>query len=91
MRRLYARRRQTLIDALDRHLPGQATISGESAGVFLLVRFASAAVPACATRRGVLMASTGRFYASNPPPHEFILRFARIDERSMREGIARLA
>jgi hypothetical protein len=53
--------------------------------------FASRRPPFLRARHGVLMASTGRFYASNPPPHEFILRFAGIDERPMRDGIARLA
>jgi GntR family transcriptional regulator/MocR family aminotransferase len=90
MRRLYAQRRATLVEALDEHLGNQVTISGDSAGTFLLVRFRSGTIPAAAKQRGVRLASTERYYLSGTPPHEYILRFSGIAERTIREGIRRL-
>jgi DNA-binding transcriptional MocR family regulator len=91
MRRLYGQRRTVMLEVLHERLAGKFTISGEAAGIFMLIRFRSKAIPERAKQRNVLMASTRRFYISNPPMNEFILRFAGIGEGAIREGIERLA
>jgi GntR family transcriptional regulator/MocR family aminotransferase len=91
MRRLYARRREVLVEELQRHFGDQVAISGDAAGMYVLVRFMSAAIPSRAGKRGVVLASTGRYYLGGAPAHEYILRFSGITERAIREGVRRLA
>jgi DNA-binding transcriptional MocR family regulator len=91
MRRVYARRRDVLVEALHQQLGDAVTIAGDAAGTHVLVRFASNAIPARAKARGVMMASTGRFYEAGAPAHEYILRISAIGERAIREAVKRLA
>jgi GntR family transcriptional regulator/MocR family aminotransferase len=90
MRRLYGRRREALTSALVRHFGDEVTILSDAAGMFLLVRFASGRIAEQARRRGVHLTSTAHYYAGEPPPHEYLLRFSAIGERALREGIRRL-
>jgi DNA-binding transcriptional MocR family regulator len=48
-------------------------------------------VRARAQRAGVHLAGTEIYYRSKPAPNEFILGFSAIGERTIREGIKRLA
>jgi GntR family transcriptional regulator/MocR family aminotransferase len=91
MRRLYGRRRLALTSALAKHLGEEVTILSDAAGMFLMVRFASGRAAERARRQGVNLTSTARFYLGEPPPHEYLLRFSAIGERTLREGIRRLA
>lgn len=44
-----------------------------------------------AQRAGVHLAGTAIYYVSKPAPNEFILGFSAIGERTIRNGIQRLA
>src|SRR5205814_4777045 len=79
-------------EELDRHFGADATIRGDAAGLHMTVRFrAGSAVRARAQRAGVHLAGTEIYYTSKPAPNEFILGFSAIGERTIREGIKRLA
>ena len=92
MRRLYKHRRDVLLEELDRHFGADATIRGDAAGMHMTVTFqAGTAVGARAQQAGVHLAGTEIYYLSNPAPNEFIFGFSAIGERTIREGIKRLA
>ena len=91
MRRLYGRRCQALTTALARHLGDEVTVLSDAAGMFLMVRFASGRAAEQARRKGVHLTSTERYYLGPAPPHEYVLRFSGVGERTLREGIRRLA
>ena len=91
MRRLYQRRREALIDALDRHFGGNAIVRGDAAGMHTLVRFAARDIAARAERQRVRLHSADAYYLSGRSPNEFIVGFSAIDERTLIAGIRRLA
>jgi GntR family transcriptional regulator/MocR family aminotransferase len=91
MRRLYGRRRKALVDALGPHLGDDATVLSDAAGLFLMVRFASARAAEAARRAGLNLTSTARFYLGDAPAHEYLLRLTAGRERTVREGLRRLA
>ena len=92
MRRLYKRRRDVLLEALDRHFGAGAAVRGDAAGLHLTVRFGPArGIRARAQRAGVHLTGTDIYYLSKPAPDEFILGFSAIGERAIRESIKRLA
>jgi GntR family transcriptional regulator / MocR family aminotransferase len=90
MRRLYKRRRDVLIEALDRHFADGVEVLGDEAGMHLVVRFKSSAVSARASRNNVHLAGTRPYYVSGAPANEYIIRFSAVRERAIREGIKRL-
>jgi GntR family transcriptional regulator/MocR family aminotransferase len=91
MRRLYKRRREVLMEALERHFGDEVEVPGDAAGMHVVVRFKSAAVAARARRNGVHLARTSPYYVSDAPANEFIIRFSAVGEWSIREGVKRLA
>jgi GntR family transcriptional regulator/MocR family aminotransferase len=91
MRRVYKARRTVLVDSLARYLGKQATIDGGAAGMHLLVRFRSPDIGARAARNRVRIASAAEFYMSAAPANAFVLGFSAIGERTIREGVKRLA
>jgi GntR family transcriptional regulator/MocR family aminotransferase len=91
MRRACRRRRDALREALARHFGSAATIVGDAAGLHAVVRFADPRIAARAAERGVVMRSTRDCYRGRARDGEFILRFGAVDERTLREGVARLA
>jgi GntR family transcriptional regulator/MocR family aminotransferase len=92
MRRLYKRRRDVLLDALERHFGDAVTIRGDAAGMHMSVRFrAAAAVRARAAQQGIHLAGSGAYYLGKAPADEFLLGFSAISERMIRVGIRRLA
>jgi GntR family transcriptional regulator/MocR family aminotransferase len=90
MRRLYKRRRDVLMEALERHFGADAEVLGDAAGMHLVVRFKSSAVSARASRNNVHLASTHPYYVSGAPANEYIIRFSAVRERGIREAIKRL-
>ena len=90
MRRLYGRRREALTGALARHLGDEVTVLSDAAGIFLLVRFTSGRAAERARRQGVRLTSTARYYLGDAPPHEYLLRFSAIGERTLRDAVRRL-
>jgi GntR family transcriptional regulator / MocR family aminotransferase len=90
MRRLYKRRRDALVEALERHFGDRVEVLGDAAGMHLVVRFQSSAVSTRAARSNVHLASTRPYYVSGAPANEYIIRFSAVRERAIREGIKRL-
>jgi len=91
MRRHYGRRREVLAEALDRHFGAGAQTTGDPAGMHMLVRFDDAAVRERAAANKVQLADAGTYYLTKPPRNEFVLGFSALGERTIREGIKRLA
>lgn len=90
MRRVYARRHSALIEALDRHLGDRAAVVGEPAGLHAVVRVTGLDADA-GRRAGVAFESTRPCYAGVAPANEILVRFAGVGERTLREGVRRLA
>jgi GntR family transcriptional regulator/MocR family aminotransferase len=92
MRVLYRQRRDVLLDALRRQFGSDATIRGDAAGIHMTVAFRpGSGIARRAERHGVHLATTGVYYISRPVADEFIFGFTAIGERTIREGIGRLA
>lgn len=93
MRQLYQARRAALLAALERHVSAGFEVSGESAGMHLVVR-----LPVIDTQRfieraraaGVVLMSTIPHHLREPVPGEFIFGFADHDEATIDEAVARL-
>jgi GntR family transcriptional regulator/MocR family aminotransferase len=92
MRRVYKRRRDALLDALDRHFGRRAVVRGDAAGLHLTVRFSNARnLRTRAEQNGVGLSSSNIYYYSTPVPDEFILGFSAESERALRESVRRIA
>jgi GntR family transcriptional regulator / MocR family aminotransferase len=91
MRRLYGHRRKVLVESLGRHFGESAKIRGDAAGMHLLVRFEDNGIIERAAAAKVLLMSASAYYLANPGNGEFIFGFSSIGERTIREGIRRLA
>jgi GntR family transcriptional regulator/MocR family aminotransferase len=92
MRRLYKRRRDALLDALARHFGDHAVVRGDAAGLYMTVRFSGVRnLQVRAERNGVGLSSSDIYYQAKPVPDEFILGFSAETERTLREGIRRIA
>jgi GntR family transcriptional regulator/MocR family aminotransferase len=90
-RRLYGRRREVLVEALARHFGDSAKVRGDAAGMHLLVQFEDDGIVERATARKVMLMSASSYYLTKPPNGEFIFGFSSIGERTIREGVQRLA
>ena len=92
MRRLYKSRRDTMIAELHRRFGAGVRIRGDAAGMHMTVAFgAPDLVRARAKASGVHLAGTEIYYRSKPADNEFVLGFSSIGERTIREGIKRIA
>jgi GntR family transcriptional regulator / MocR family aminotransferase len=92
MRRLYKHRRDALLEALDRYFGRRALVRGDAAGLHMTVRFSGTGnLAARAERNGVGLSSSDIYYLAKPVANEFILGFSAETERTLREGIRRLA
>jgi GntR family transcriptional regulator / MocR family aminotransferase len=91
MRRIYGERRDALVDSLERHFGDRVQIRGDAAGMHLLVRFQDEKMAERAAAAKVQLVSSASSYLTPAPAGEFILGFSSIGERSIREGIRRLA
>lgn len=92
MRRIYGSRRDALVESLQRHFADRVQVRGDAAGMHLLVRFLDdPRIAEKAVDAKVQLVSSAASYLTEPPRGEFILGFSSISERSIREGIRRLA
>jgi GntR family transcriptional regulator / MocR family aminotransferase len=91
MRRTYAHRRAVLVESLERHFGDRAQVMGEAAGTHAYVRLDDPEVPARAERNKVQLREADPYYIGTPPRNEYLLEFSMLSERSIREGIRRLA
>jgi GntR family transcriptional regulator/MocR family aminotransferase len=91
MRRLYGRRREVLIESLARHFGTQAIALGDAAGMHVMVRFGDENMLARSIRNRVQLISSSGYYLRDAPPNEFVFGFSALGERTIREGVKRLA
>jgi GntR family transcriptional regulator/MocR family aminotransferase len=91
MRRTYAQRRAVLVESLHRHFGDRAQVLGEAAGTHAYVRFDDLELPVRAERNKVQLRDAGPYFMGAPPANEYLLEFSMLSERSIREGIRRLA
>jgi len=91
MRRVYKARREALIEALDRAFGRRLTVLGDAAGMHVVVRIDAPDLGRRAERNGVLLGTTRAYYTTEPPEDEYILRFAGLSERALREAVRRIA
>jgi GntR family transcriptional regulator/MocR family aminotransferase len=94
-RRLYRSRRDALVGALARHLPG-ARVTGLAAGLHAIVRLEQAIdgmeLVRAAERRSVRVYPLGYSYMEARPIHDgLVLGYANLAEPAIEEGIRRLA
>jgi GntR family transcriptional regulator/MocR family aminotransferase len=92
MRRIYGQRRHVLVESLERYFGDRVQVRGDAAGMHVLARFQDGEIMAqrAASARVQLTSSEG-YYLTEAPRGEFVLGFSSIGERSIREGIKRLA
>ncbi|MEO8891341.1 MAG: PLP-dependent aminotransferase family protein [Coleofasciculaceae cyanobacterium] len=95
IRKLYDRRRQALMQALEKYFGEQVTILGENAGLHLMVRFhtefSDQEVVARAQQRGVKLVTSQRYYLKDALKCEFVFGYANLTEEEISEGVLRLA
>ena len=95
MRKLYGARLDALRTALDGAFGPRVKIAGESAGMHVMIRLQTklpdAEVARRALRAGVEVVCARDNYLRPRDTGEFILGFSDLPERSIAEGIARLA
>lgn len=98
MRQLYGRRRRVLVDSLLRHFGEAVTIRGDNSGMHLFAEFdlkiTERQALARAAAAGVRLERVHRFDSpkrSRTAQVAFIFGFARLSERTLRDGVARLA
>jgi GntR family transcriptional regulator/MocR family aminotransferase len=91
MRRMYGERRRVLVDTLAAAFGERCEILGDAAGMHLALRMNDAAFAQRAARRKVQVVSTRDYYLRKPRRDEFVFGFSALSERSIREGIRRLA
>jgi len=92
-----AARRETLLDAIARNFGDRAEVSGSATGLHVLAWLrARDGAPIAAVRRkaeavGVGLYSVAPYYLRPPTRTGILLGYGALDERQIREGIARLA
>jgi GntR family transcriptional regulator / MocR family aminotransferase len=91
MRRLYGNRREVLVESLQRQLGASVNILGEAAGMHVALRTSDSGFADRAKRNKVQIVSTRDYYLGKPRNDEFLLGFSALTERSIREGVRRLA
>jgi GntR family transcriptional regulator/MocR family aminotransferase len=91
MRKTYSQRRAVLVDALGQHFGDRAQVLGGPGGTHVYVRLDDLELLARAERNKVQIREADRYYVGTPPRNEYLLEFSVLSERSIREGIRRLA
>ena len=91
MKKTYAQRRTVLLESLAHHFGERVQVLGEAAGTHAYVRLDDPELMARAERNKVQLREADRYYIGTPPPNEYLLEFSMLSERSIREGIRRLA
>jgi len=95
MRGVYARRREALVEALDRHAP-RVRVTGLAAGFHAVAHLpgnrAEEAVVAGARERGIGLYGMSGYRSSHAAvPAQLVLGFGTVDERAVAYGIAAVA
>jgi GntR family transcriptional regulator/MocR family aminotransferase len=94
MRVVYQRRRDALLSAIGRHLPGLA-VEGVAAGIHVLLRLPAGcddeAVAAAAEGHGVRVAPLSRYGISRPTGPGLVIGYGRVTELALEGAVAALA
>jgi GntR family transcriptional regulator/MocR family aminotransferase len=94
-RKLYNRRRQVLVEELQKAFGKKVKIHGGNAGMHILIRFNLKLTDSEIIRRAdenqVNLLSARPYYLRNAPSGEFIFGYANVLESKIREGVHRLA
>lgn len=91
MRRTYGLRRAALVEALQTHFGDRASVLGEAAGMHAYVRFTDSDIAVRAERNKVQVREINSYFLGKAPVQDFLLGFSTLNERSLREGVKRLA
>ncbi len=99
VRRVYARRARTMVEALRRELGDAIAFTPPQGGLFVWARLTGAGgaladageLARRAIEQGVAFVPGTPFFATDPDPASLRLSFATADEDKIREGVARLA
>jgi len=91
LRRRNTARRAALLDAVAKHLGDRVEVTGEGAGAQVMLwprrKVVEATVMAAAAQKGVGIYGIAHCYARRPARPGFLLGYARLTEREIREGI----
>ena len=94
MRVVYRRRRDALLRAIVKHIPGIA-VEGVAAGIHVLLRLPDgcddAAVAAAAEYHGVRVTPLSRFSISRPTGPGLVIGYGRVTEQALEGAVATLA
>jgi len=94
MRVVYRRRRDALLRAIVKHIPGIA-VEGVAAGIHVLLRLPDgcddAAVAAAAEYHGVRVTPLSRFSISRPTGPGLVIGYGRVAEQALEGAVATLA
>ncbi|MNJ58173.1 HTH-type transcriptional regulatory protein GabR [compost metagenome] len=96
MGKLYAVRRNCLVQCLERQFQGRVHFFGDEAGLHLLVQIKTTASEKAIVEQsykyGVKVYSAGEYYiTSKPDQATFLLGYANLTEHQIYEGIERFA
>ena len=91
MRRTYGLRRTALVESLHSHFGDRASVLGEAAGLHAYVRFNDPGVAVRAERNAVQLRDASSYFLGKAPANDFLLGFSMLSERTIREGVKRLA
>lgn len=91
LRRRNTARREAMLEAVERAFGDRVEVTGDGAGAHVVLwprrQVSEAAVEAEAAKRGVGVYGIGHCYLRQPSPPGFLLGYARLTEREIREGI----
>lgn len=91
LRRRNTVRRSVLLESVKKYLGDRVELTGEGAGAQVVLwprtQVAEEAVIAAAARRGVAIYGIAHCFLKRPSPPGFLLGYARLTEREIREGI----
>jgi GntR family transcriptional regulator/MocR family aminotransferase len=91
MRRTYGQRRAVLLESLQQHFGNRAQVIGEAAGTHAYVRIDDPDVLVRAERNKVQLRDARHYFMGTAPSNEYLFEFSVLSERSIREGVRRLA
>lgn len=91
LRRRTTVRRAALLEAVDKFLGNRVEVTGEGAGAQVVLwpkkHVSEDAIVAAAAKRGVGLYGIAHCFLRHPSPPGFLLGYARLTEREIREGI----
>ncbi|MAT95935.1 MAG: hypothetical protein CL608_02110 [Anaerolineaceae bacterium] len=94
LREAYSERRQTLVAALQTHLPDLVRYTDEPAGLhvmlYLPTRLSETAVVQAAAEAGVGVYPAAPYFMTPSPPPAILLGFSGLSEAEIEQGVARL-